>query len=54
MKNFSSDILTASPSLFPHGFQNQQGMIRHACLDLQPKNPELWFPGKAGVMLGFS
>lgn len=54
MKNFSSDIRTASPSLFPHCFQNQQGMIRHARLDLQPKKPDLWFPGKAGVMLDFS
>lgn len=53
MKNFSSDIHKASPSLFPHCFQNKQGMIRHACLDLQPKTPELWFPGKDGVMLDF-
>jgi len=53
MKNFSSDSLSGFPSLFPQCFQNWQGMIRPACLDLQPKYPEPWFPGEASVMLDF-
>lgn len=46
MKNFSSDICTASPSLFPHCFQNQQGMIRHAGLHYSQKTLSYGFQAK--------